>query len=210
MGETIFFWVFAIGAVLSAAAVILPPLPRARKPIHSAIALVVCFFCLAGIYVLLAAHLLAMLQVLVYAGAIMVLFIFVIMLLNLQDHELGEPKVTLFKIISAVIVASVAFSLVGILGSEDLLAPVETDLAGMGLSKGELSTFGSLKAVGVLLFNKYLLPFELTSILLLVAMVGAVILAKRDPASTWISEEERTRTQAERHGNTLARRGSGR
>lgn len=201
MGETIFFWIFALGAILSAAAVIFPPLPKARKPIHSAIALVCCFFFLAGIYVLLAAHLIAMLQVLVYGGAIMVLFIFVIMLLNLQDHELGEPKITLFKIVSGVVVAMAGFGLVALFAGDELLAPLQGDLLKGQLSEEQLSNYGTLRSVGVLLFNKYLLPFELTSILLLVAMVGAVILAKRSPATTFITEKERSRTTAARHGN---------
>lgn len=206
MGEIIFFWIFALGAIACAAAVIFPPLPKARKPIHSAIALVGCFFCLAGIYVLLAAHLLAMLQVLVYGGAIMVLFIFVIMLLNLQDHELGEPKITLFKVISAVVVAMTGFGLVAIFFGDDLLAPIQGDLIQGALTEEQMQHYGTLKAVGVLLFNKYLLPFELTSILLLVAMVGAVILAKRDPGTTFTTEKERSKTMAARHGNAQAAR----
>ncbi|MFN3197624.1 MAG: NADH-quinone oxidoreductase subunit J [Bradymonadia bacterium] len=207
MGEIIFFWIFALGAVACAAAVIFPPLPKARKPIHSAIALVGCFFCLAGIYVLLAAHLIAMLQVLVYGGAIMVLFIFVIMLLNLQDHELGEPKITLFKIVSGVVVAMAGFGFVAIFAGDDLLEPLKGDLLKGALSEEQMATFGTLKSVGILLFNKYLLPFELTSILLLVAMVGAVILAKRDPSTTFITEKERSATMAARHGNAqVARR----
>ena len=203
--EKFFFYLCASMAVLGALSTV-----TRRNTLESALSLVFAFIGVAGLYFLNDAPFAGALQVLVYAGAIMVLFIFVIMLLNLQDHELGEPKVTLFKIISALIVASVAFTLVGILGGEDLLAPIQDELAGKGLTEAEMGTFGSLKAVGVVLFNKYLLPFELTSILLLVAMVGAVILAKRDPRSTWISEEERTRTQAERHGNMVSRRGSGR
>ena len=86
--EQLIFYLLAFGTLVSAVCVVLPPM--GRNPIHSAIALIVSFFFLAGIYALLGAHLLAGLQIIVYAGAIMVLFTFVIMLLNLSEDEMGE------------------------------------------------------------------------------------------------------------------------
>src|SRR3977135_465481 len=90
--ESVFFWIFAAGTVFFGAQVVLR-----RNPVYAAMSLVGAFFFLAGIYVLLSAHLIAILQVMVYAGAVMVLFVFVIMLLNLKDEELGEQRITAWK-----------------------------------------------------------------------------------------------------------------
>jgi uncharacterized MnhB-related membrane protein len=87
--ESVFFWIFAVGTVFFSAQVVLR-----RNPLYAAISLVGAFFFLAGIYVLLSAHLIAILQVIVYAGAVMVLFVFVIMLLNLKEEELGRERLT--------------------------------------------------------------------------------------------------------------------
>ncbi|HET8724579.1 MAG TPA: NADH-quinone oxidoreductase subunit J [Anaeromyxobacteraceae bacterium] len=160
--ELVLFWVFAIPLMVSAAGVI-----AARNPVHAAMSLVSAFFWLAGIYVLLTAHLLAFLQIIVYAGAIMVLFLFVVMLLSLTDAELGLEKLTALKV-------------VGIVGSAGLLGLVVTALA-QGTPVGVKAVgedFGTVKAVGRILYTQYLLPFEATSVLLLVAIVGAVVVAK--------------------------------
>src|SRR5216110_1287946 len=90
--EAILFYIFAAGTLAGGALVVLR-----RNPMYSALNLVGCFFFLAGIYVLLSAHLIAILQIMVYAGAVMVLFVFVIMLLNLKEEELGEMRLTFFK-----------------------------------------------------------------------------------------------------------------
>src|SRR5919201_4504606 len=100
MAESILFWILAAGVVLAGAQVVLR-----RNPVYAALSLVGCFFFLSGIYVLLSAHLIAILQVMVYAGAVMVLFVFVIMLLNLKEAELGEKRITLWKGIGAFAVA---------------------------------------------------------------------------------------------------------
>src|SRR6266481_1084715 len=99
MAETVLFWVFFAGVVVAGAQVILR-----RNPVHAAMSLVACFFFLAGVYLLLSAHLIAILQVMVYAGAVMVLFVFVILLLNLKDEELGEAKFGPWKAIGALAV----------------------------------------------------------------------------------------------------------
>jgi len=161
--EVVVFWVFAIPLIMSALGVII-----ARNPVYAAMSLVAAFFCMAGVYVLLTAHLIAFLQILVYAGAIMVLFLFVIMLLSLSDAELGLPRWTAMK-------------WVGAAGAVGLLAVVWSAIrqAGQGPMRQVAEDFGTVKAVGRLLFTQYLLPFEAASVLLLVAIVGAVVVAKQ-------------------------------
>jgi len=158
MAETVLFWIFFAGVIVAGAQVILR-----RNPVYAAMSLVACFFFLAGVYLLLSAHLIAILQVMVYAGAVMVLFVFVIMLLNLREEELGRERVTVWKGIGALAVAaSVAYQ-----------GPVR-DLAVEQLPTG----FGTVKAVGRALYLFSVLPFEVTSLLLTVAIVGAVVVAK--------------------------------
>ena len=125
-----------------------------------------CF--LAGIYVLLTAHLLAFLQIMVYAGAIMVLFLFVIMLLNTGDDALGRARM---KIMQAA----------GVVGAAGVVAVVvmAVNRAGALPMTNVRDDFGTVKEVGRLLYTQYLLPFEVTSLLLLVAIVGAVVVAKQ-------------------------------
>lgn len=163
--ESVLFYVFGALALVSAIFVV-----AARNPLHSALGLIVTFFGLAAIYVLLGAHLLAALQVLVYAGAVMVLFIFVIMLLNLKEEELGRPRVTPAKI-----AGGISLGLLGLVLSVNVLGKlgslVTTDLAA---TEG----FGTVKEVGRAIYGPFLLPFEATSLLLLVAIVAAVVVAK--------------------------------
>jgi NADH-quinone oxidoreductase subunit J len=166
----VLFYIFAIVAVLAAFLVI-----TFRNPINSALSMVVCFFCLAAIYVLLSAHLIAILQILVYAGAIMVLVLFVIMLMNLRDWELRWGKFQWFKVFG--------FLLAGLLLIEGIhFLKGSGEQSAVELSEG----FGTVEAVGTALFSKYLLPFEMVSILLLVGIVGAVVLTKKK-----IREEEK-------------------
>lgn len=159
----ILFYIFAIISVVSAILVI-----SARNPIHCAISLVVALFNIAGIFVLLDATFLAAMQVLVYAGAIMVLFIFVIMLLNLNQDELHESNSPLiFRLLVGICTLS-AFAMSA--------AFIRVPLGFMPLRNLQ---FGSVLEVAKLLFTKYLIPFEMTSLLLTVAIIGAIILAKR-------------------------------
>ena len=161
--EIVLFWVFAIPLLVSAAGVL-----AARNPVHAAMSLVSAFFFLAGIYVLLTAHLIAFLQIIVYAGAIMVLFLFVIMLLSLSDEELGVDRMSAMK-------------WAGIAGGAGLLLLVVRAIRGAGEAamRDVGPDFGTVRAVGRILFTQYLLPFEATSVLLLVAIVGAVVVSKR-------------------------------
>jgi NADH-quinone oxidoreductase subunit J len=168
MTEAAFFYLFSLIAIGSGTAVI-----TLRNPIKSAVALVISFFCLAAIYALLGAHFVAMLQVLVYAGAIMVLFVFVIMLLNLREETAsswGELSTrALFGIVAALC-----------LSGGMLIAA--TSAQHMGFIDASLvpAEYGTIQAVGRALFDgRYLLPFEAVSALLTVGVVGAVVLAKR-------------------------------
>ena len=162
--EIYFFYFFAALTVASALGVV-----WFRNPISSAISLVVSFFGIAALYVLLQAHFLAIIQILVYAGAIMVLFIFVIMLLNLKGAELEEHGFSNSKkAVSALVISGILFVFYRIFSiSGFTTSPVSDD-------------FGTVKTVGKLLFTDYIFPFEYASILLLAALVGGVILAKRE------------------------------
>jgi NADH-quinone oxidoreductase subunit J len=167
MTETVFFWIFAVLTVAFAGNVVLR-----RNPAHAAISLVAAFFFLAGLYVLLAAHLIAILQVMVYAGAVMVLFVFVIMLLNLKEEELGHERITAWKIIGGLSIV-ITTGLIAFLALGN--AYPTGFLRDMARSQ---PTFGSVKGVGQALYIASVLPFEVTSLLLTVAIVGAVVVAK--------------------------------
>ena len=137
-----------------------------RNPLYSAISLIGVFVSLACLYIMLAAPFIAAVQVIVYAGAIMVLVVFVIMLLNIE-HEDRRPQrlkflVPMAVVLAAVLIAEIAFILVTV---RDFAAPA--------------SNVGLTHSIGSSLFTLYLLPFEITSILLLMAMVGAMTLARR-------------------------------
>jgi len=169
--ELIVFYSMAFMAIGGAICVILPPF--GRNPLHAALALLVSFTFVAGIFVLLSAHLLAVLQILVYAGAIMVLFIFVVMLLNLQGDELGGARWTPWKVFG-VAAGLVFFGKVAlaVIAATDGALPVNL------LAEG-FEGYGGIKEVGRDLVTTYLFPFEVTSILLLVAIIGAVVIARR-------------------------------
>ncbi|MFT5433892.1 MAG: NADH-quinone oxidoreductase subunit J, partial [Myxococcota bacterium] len=163
MIEAVVFWILASGCILSALAVVVPPF--GRNPVHGAMGLIACFFCLSGLYVLLAAHLIAALQVIVYAGAIMVLFTFVIMLLNLNDDELGEPRYTAAKAVGILAVGFVFAKSLRVLGDSiptTLMADISTRAPEL------LDGYGGIRGVGLVLLRDFLLPFEMTSLLLLV------------------------------------------
>jgi NADH-quinone oxidoreductase subunit J len=166
MGSLLFF-ILAAAMVLSALGVIL-----ARNPVRSALCLVTTLFLLAVLFILLDAHLVGALQIVVYAGAIMVLFLFVIMLLNLQTdpNDEGAPLLRMGAFLTAV-----AVLLATVITAWRSLAPP----TGTPLPEG----FGTTIAISDRLFTHFLLPFEITSILLLVAVVGAVVLARRRPES---------------------------
>jgi NADH-quinone oxidoreductase subunit J len=178
------FYIFAAAAVISAALCILQ-----RNPVSAALWLVSTMFSLAAIYVLLNAQFIAAIQVLVYAGAVMVLFLFVIMLLNL-GHAQSDIRGPSTVATTLVIVGLLAIELVTLiqytprqLASELSQWPTYTDLATVFVA-GQITaraseSQGVVGAVAAPLFQVYLIPFEITSILLLVAIIGAVVLSKR-------------------------------
>ena len=163
-GTLVIFWAFAALAVGSGLACI-----TRRSPVASALWLVVTLFSLAALFVLLDAQFIAVLQVLVYAGAIMVLFLFVIMLLNLGRSS-GDLKGPLGL--------GVGVFLAGLLLVQ-LLVLRQTGPAAGGAVRPALE-LGMIPSVARPLFTAYLVPFEITSMLLLAAIVGAVVLAKRN------------------------------
>lgn len=168
----IVFFVCAFLAVLGALTLIL-----AREPIHSALALILVMVSLAVLYLLLGAEFIAAVQVIVYAGAIMVLFVFVIMLLNAGEEERlshGSRVATMLGVPALIIGLGIAAAVVSHLAGLDSIA-----IGGPTVMNGE-NVFGNPQAVGQLLFRRYLLPFEVTSILILVAIMGAVVLARRE------------------------------
>jgi NADH-quinone oxidoreductase subunit J len=138
------------------------------SPLHSALWLIVNFFAVAGIYLVLHAEFIAAIQVIVYAGAIMVLFLFVIMLLNLREAE--EPSKRPYS----------AQKVAGFFLSVAMAFFIAYGLSNVHLSPGAPAApgLGNTESIAKLLFTDYLLPFEVTSVLLLVSIVGAVVLSK--------------------------------
>lgn len=168
MAETALFAVLAVVTVITAILVIVQ-----RNPVASAIFLIITLFSLAGIYLLLNAQFIAVIQVLVYAGAIMVLFLFVIMLLNLEREKKIITRHRMQKVFG-VFLGIILLAQIGMVFNSVLLEG----------SKGtfppeKVAALGNTQVIARLLFTDYLLPFEITSILLLVAIIAAIVLAKR-------------------------------
>lgn len=141
-----------------------------KNPIHSVLYLIATFFCLSGHYILLNAQFLAAVNIIVYAGAIMVLFLFVIMFLNMKKED-EESKTNLTKI-AAMVVGGTLFL---------IFAAVFRKAQFGGYNPYEFdSQVGMVESLGSVLYNDYLLPFELASVLFLIAMIGAVMLGRRE------------------------------
>ncbi len=174
MIETALFVILAVVTVVTAILVIVQ-----RNPVNSAICLIFTFFSLAGIYLLLNAEFVAIIQVLVYAGAIMVLFLFVIMLLNLGKEQKRVHRNRLQKIVGVLLGAVLLFQ-IGMVFRSTLLQHSFVDGTQGTFTAEKVAAMGNTQVVARLLFTDFLLPFEITSVLLLVAIVGAIILAKRE------------------------------
>ncbi len=172
MIATAFSWLVFIGAALVAIVASLLMVTR-RNPVHSALWLIVAFFSLAIIYLSLNAQFIAVAQVIVYAGAIMMLILFVIMLIHLEAEQEQTRKITGPKIIASFITV--------ILFLEVVAAVLTFTVTGQRgpFAPEMLDRFGNVRAVGMVLYQKYMFPFEIASILLLIGIVGAVILSKR-------------------------------
>ncbi len=167
-----FSWLVFIGAGIVAIVASLLMVTR-RNPVHSALWLIVTFFSIAIMYLSLNAQFIAVAQVIVYAGAIMMLILFVIMLIHLETEQEQTRKITGAKIIGAFITI--------ILFLEIIAAVISFRVTG---TKGPftpemLDSYGNVRSVGMVLYGKYMFPFEIASILLLIGIVGAVVLSKR-------------------------------
>jgi NADH-quinone oxidoreductase subunit J len=141
-----------------------------KNPIHSAIYLIICFFSIGGHYLLFNAQFLAIVHIIVYAGAIMVLMLFTIMLMNLnKEDEVHKPRITRLGAIVVFVVMSIVLVTIFI-NSKTIVGEYDTS--------GE--DFQSIKKLGNVLLNEYMVPFEYASVLLLVAMIGTVLLSKKE------------------------------
>jgi NADH-quinone oxidoreductase subunit J len=182
--QPILFMILSAVTVGSALLVVLN-----KNPVASAIFLVLTFFSLAGIYALMNAIFIATMQVLVYAGAIMVLVVFVLMLLNLREetHQEIWSNPTKKTVIVLIVIAYSFLLLVSLKATKDSDPTVITNITSPNYeyklsdsAESKVTVTGNTAAVGASTFIDYLLPFEIISILLLVAVIGAVIIAKKD------------------------------
>lgn len=165
--ELINIWYFLAGlTALSGLMVVL-----SKNPIHSVLWLVFTFFCVSGHYVLLNAQFLMAVNIIVYAGAIMVLFLFVIMMFDLRKNK-PESKTNLTKIAGAVVAGTLLVLFIASVKQSNFSPAINPDSYD--------SQIGMVENLGSLLYSKYLLPFELITVLFFVAMVGAVMLGKRE------------------------------
>jgi len=165
--ELIIFLIVAVGAIVSAVAMV-----TRRNPLKSVLLLIVNFFCIAIVYLLLHAQFIAIIQIIVYAGAIMVLFLFVIMLLNLDDETSPDSKINPRIVIGYALSATVLIEILIVLG---------LPFAGAAtmINHQKAIEIGTIESIGRSLFTQYLFPFEITSALLLAAIVGVIVLAKK-------------------------------
>ena len=174
MPETFVFYAFSAVAIGASTLVI-----GQRNPMYSVLLLIASFGALSGLYIQLDAPFVAVAQIIIYAGAIMVLFLFVVMLLNApredaaqydRSHPFSHPGIGRFgALLATLLVVQLAWALVKV---RELDAPVA--------SRGDAATVGSVVEMGRVLFTRHTFAFEATSVLILVAMVGAVILARRE------------------------------
>lgn len=159
----VLFWMLSVAALVSALLVV-----TSKNPVYSVLSLIATFFCISGHYILLNAQFIAIVNIIVYAGAIMVLFLFVIMLMNLsKDTEPQKNK--WLKLVGAVAGGCLLLVMIAALKS------TEKNMTELGT--GDIGLIGNL---GKELFTNYVVPFEISSILFLSAMVGAVVIGKRD------------------------------
>jgi len=157
------FWFLSFLAIISALVVVF-----ARNPVHSVLSLIITFFAIAGHYLLLNAQFLAAVHIIVYAGAIMVLFLYVIMMLNL-NRETEPHKSNYIKFISVIAAGLLLLTLVAAFKGAEIPGTASAN-----------SDIGLVENLGRVLFGEFLLPFEVSSILFLAAMVGAVYLSKKN------------------------------
>ena|SRR5690606_22596641 len=143
-----------------------------KNPVHSVLFLIITFFTISGHYILLNAQFLAAVNIIVYAGAIMVLFLFVIMFLNVSKNAGNEAKTSILTKVAGTVAGGMLFTVL-------IAALKDADLT-VASPENYNSQVGMVENLGVVLFTDYLLPFELSAVLFLVAMVGAVMLGKKE------------------------------
>ncbi len=167
---TVFQWLIFLGVAFTSIMTSLLVITR-KNPIHSALFLVATFLCMAVLYLLLQSQFIAVIQVIVYAGAIVMLIVFVIMLLDLEEELRSGLKLLYSKVIGSVLAV---FFFLGI-----LYAVTASPLTGKTGPYTPEKVSANARAVGEVLFTQYLFPFEIASILLVAAIVGAVVLSKK-------------------------------
>lgn len=164
----VLFFYFAAGIVGSSLLVIL-----LRNPVYCTISLLVMFAHVAGLYLLLNAEFIAAVQVIVYAGAILVLYLFVVMLLSIRREERFQRQLIPALVVAVLLLAEVVLVIFSAKGGGRF-----SELTGE-FPSGRIQEIGSTAVIGQVLFSRYLLPFEVASLLLLAAMIGAIVLSKR-------------------------------
>jgi len=192
--QVILFWILSVAAIACALGVVL-----SRNPVNSVLFLILTFFSISGHYILMNAQFLAIVNIIVYAGAIMVLFLFVIMLMNL-NADVEPQKSKLIQLAGALSGGSLFLVLLAALRGS-ILIPIEETPRQMGL----------ISNLGMTLFTDYVLPFEISSVLFLSAMIGAVVIGKKDSdhkddrdladVPTIIPSRENARTVVPEHDN---------
>lgn len=165
MAESVCFFAFAGTTLLAACAVVC-----ARQPLYSVLSLLVVMLSLAALFIMLGAYVVAALQVLLYAGAVLVLFLFVMMLLNLEPEALARTRVFTLRTAGVAVGAAIAGLLIAVIRH----API-----GQVAWQPPTGAEGAVESLGTVLLRYYVLPFELTSFLILAAIIGAVALAKQ-------------------------------
>ena len=166
----VLFWVFA--SILSMAAL---GMITVRNPVHSALLLVLCFFTSAAIWLLIEAEFLAVVLILVYVGAVMVLFLFVVMMLDINVEEV-RARVTRYALFGGVVAGVVVFEMVSVVWTRSLGVDVTTG------AQPQPAGYSNTAELGALLYTKYVYPFELAAVLLLIAIVAAISLTMRKRA----------------------------
>ena len=191
VGSSAEFWVFVITAVVALATglcvVVL------RNAVHAALMLVINFFAIAVLYAALEAQFLAVVQIIVYAGAIMVLFLFVLMLLGITSETRFTERVRGQRTASVLLGAALLVVLVGagagpFLGN-DAVCPAEAGTGNVCTGLSEPNTEGNVAGVGRLLFTNYMWPFEVTSALLVISALGAMVLGKRHSSDEDVTDQ---------------------
>ncbi len=158
----LFFYFFSTVLILASLTVIL-----ARNPLYNVLSLVVAIFCLSSLFILMEAYFVGMILILVYAGAVLVFFIFVVMCLNLNSAAITSMQQGRLKLLGTLV--GLAFLMEFLIGTRGFM---------MAQSMGPSNVRGTIETIGQILFTEYLLPFELTSLLLLIAVFGIVSLAQ--------------------------------